>query len=138
MDLALVRCDFRPDGIFSELRDISGEMLFVTLEHAFGDGLGGFAPKIPDGQYTCVRGMHRLLGMTQDFETFEVTNVPDHTGILFHIGNFNRDSDGCILMGMNLAQISGQQAIASSKAAFNEFMDMQAGVANFSLTVKSS
>jgi hypothetical protein len=138
MDLALVRCDSRPDGIFSELRDVSGDMLFVTLEHSFDDGMGGFAPKVPDGQYNCVRGMHRLVAMTQDFETFEVTNVPGHTGILFHVGNFNRDSDGCILLGMNLAQISGQQAIASSKAAFQEFMQMQVGFNNFSLTVKSS
>lgn len=138
MDLALVRCDFRPDGIFSEIRNAGGEMLFITLEHAYDDGLGSFTPKIPDGTYLCVRGNHRLAGMTQDFETFEITNVPGHTGILFHSGNVNGDSDGCILLGLNLGNLNGQQAVVSSKAAFNQFLEMQDDVDQFRLTVKYS
>lgn len=137
MDLALVRTELRMDGIFSEVREISGDMLFVSLEHAFQDPFGAFVPKIPDGIYTCVRGMHRLFGMIHDFETFEITGVSGHTGLLFHTGNLNADSNGCVILGMNLAQISGMQAVSQSREAFAEFMSLQASD-EFILTVKSS
>ncbi len=137
MDLALIRTEFDYDGIFSELRDPSGDDIAITLERSYKDNLGGFIPKLQDGVYECVRGLHRLKGMTNDFETFEVMNVPGHTDILFHIGNFNTDSSGCILLGVKVAIIDGHKAIASSKLAFKAFMDLQTGYDNFSLTVKT-
>lgn len=136
MDLALIRTEFSHDGIFSELREVSGDAIAVTLEHSYPDDFGAYRPKLIDGVYQCVRGLHRLAGMTNDFETFEVTNVPGHTGILFHVGNFNSDSNGCILLGVKVAIIDGAQAIASSKLAFKAFMDLQTGYDSFSLTVK--
>lgn len=138
MDLSLVRTEFRPDGIFSELRDVSGDVIAVTLEHAYFDPLGAPLPKLVDGSYQCVRGKHFLTGMTAPLETFEITDVPNHTGILFHIGNFNIDSEGCVLVGMAIAQIGGRQAIAQSKLAFQKFMNFQTGYDEFTLTVKSS
>lgn len=130
MNLRLVRKERRPDGIFSELYSESPFPL-VTLEHSY-DG----EPKIPNGTFTCVRGKHRLHGMTEDFETFEVTGVPGHSGILFHWGNFNRDSDGCILLGHSVGMDGDDEMILKSREAFAQFMAVQSGLDSFILSVE--
>jgi len=137
MDVKLVRLDYFPDGIFGELQDTSGNKLAVTLEHAYdsGQGNGSYLPKIPKGTYKCVRGDHKLHSTPQPFKTFEITNVPGHTGVLFHWGNFNEDSDGCILLGTDETHQGKIHMITHSKAAFQRFMDLQKNVDTFTLTV---
>ncbi len=131
MDLFLTRIQLGQDGIFSELTDNVGLHVAFCLEHAYPTADGGWFAKIPAGVYKCLRGQHRLAGMTAPFETFEISNIPGHSNILFHAGNFNRDSEGCILLGES---ISGSM-ILNSKKVFGSFMNMQAGVDSFLLTV---
>lgn len=134
MDLKLVRIEESDAGIFSEVRDVkTNKVLWLTAEHSY---LG--KPKLYDGVFTCVRGMHRLEGMTQDFETFEITGVTGHTDILWHVGNWPQiDSAGCLLMGEGKAPSSKGPMVTASKQAFAEFMSKQVGVQTFSLTVIS-
>jgi Family of unknown function (DUF5675) len=135
MNLTLTRQEYREDGIFSILTDENGNVIAHTLEHAYDDGNGGFAPKIPDGTFSCVRGPHRLDGMTADFTTFEITGVAGHVNLLFHWGNWTKDSEGCILVGEGIAQSSQGQMITNSKATWQALMDMEAGNDSFTLTV---
>jgi hypothetical protein len=75
--------------------------------------------------------------MAQPFTTFEITGVPGHSNILFHIGNYNKDSEGCVLLGRGITEAqSGDQMITMSNTTFKYFMDNQAGVDTFILTVK--
>lgn len=134
MDLVITRVENREDGIFSEIKNAKMEVLFHTLEHAYETGTQ-WLPKIPNGTFTCVRGPHRLHGMTQDFITFEITGVDGHVDLLFHWGNWNADSEGCILLGEGIAQSSKGQMITSSKVAFEAFMKLQEGLDQFQLTV---
>ncbi len=137
MNLTITRTEYRPDGIFSVVTDPLGSRIMTTLEHAYEaeDGSGGYEPKIPPGTYTCVRGKHRLHGMKNDFETFEVTGVPGHSGLLFHWGNWNRDSDGCILTGDSVDVAGDTEMITKSRATFDHFMKLQTGQNMFQLTV---
>ena len=134
MDMILNRRQFTRDGIFGDLLSDTGDVLFVTLEHAYVDTNSEklFVPKVPEGVYTCKRGMHRLAGMTSDFETFEITGVPGHTDILFHWGNFNKDSAGCVLLGEN----RGVKMIVNSKVAFGKFMSLLEGVDTFEVVIQ--
>lgn len=136
MSLTLTRKEYREDGIFSELTDESGALVACTLEHAYPMD-GSFQPKIPMGKFTCKRGLHRLENMTQDFETFEITGVEGHSNLLYHFGNFNKDSSGCILLGTAFGQNGAQGAkmILCSRVAFKQFMTLQEGVNSFELTV---
>lgn len=139
MDLTLKRLELRPDGIFSNLKDDNNVVIAVTLEHAYAASPNGseYLPKIPPGTHICVRGQHRLHNMTQDFTTFEITGIPRHTNLLFHWGNYNNDSEGCVLLGKTTLLLSdGSQMITASKAAFSDFMDLQKGVDKFILTVE--
>ena len=138
MDLILKRAEYRPDGIFSDIFcSKTGAFLFSALEHAYQHG-DEWLPKVKDGVYTCVRGPHKLKADGDSFDTFEIKGVEGHWGILFHVGNYNRDSQGCVLVGTGLGWTSGKQKmIVGSKLAFDKFMRLQGDAQEFTLTVKS-
>lgn len=137
MNCTLYRKEYRPDGIFGELRDESGAVMAYTLEHAYPDG-EKLSPKVAPGTYTCVRHDPNRL----PYVTFMLENVPDFqgekvTGILIHIGNFAHDSIGCILLGGEIAPNgpSGDQMLIHSRDTFQRFMKIQEGVASFQITI---
>lgn len=139
MNLKLIREEFRDDGVFGELVDENDRRVAVTLERAYlsGNGNGSYTAKLKPGTYTCVRGTHKLTNMIP-FTTFEVEGVKGHDNILFHPGNYNKDSSGCVLVGTARTRIgnSKDEMITASKAAFNRFMTIQKDVNTFILTVK--
>jgi uncharacterized protein DUF5675 len=128
--LTLNRELFRSDGIFGALLKDDGMAICETLEHSFERKAA-----LPSGTYVCERGLHRLAH-GDPFETFEVTKVPGHTGILFHRGNYNADSKGCILVGDWLVQSDPGDMISGSQSAFARFMHELDGVETFTLVVK--
>lgn len=136
MDLNLIRKEKKQEGIFGEIPELS----LVTLEHSYpledGIDIVGYQSKIPLGTYVCQLGLHRLKGMGQSFATYELMNVPEHTGILFHIGNYNKDSDGCILLGTYADM--GMDMIVGSRIAFNIFLRAQKEIDSFTLTIHDS
>lgn len=145
MNLILQRASKEPDGIFGTLASEDSGFNCVTLEHAYdaGSGDGSYTAKLAAGSYTCLRGLHILEGMTKQFETFQVLGVPIFQGkpvtnILLHVGNFQEDSHGCILLGRRIAPRDLPETgnmITSSKNTFLAFMDLQKDVASFILTV---
>jgi len=136
VNLTLTRAANRADGVFGRLTDESDKQIAVTLEHSYMMGEGGFGAKIPVGEYTCKRSSHRLHGMTSDFITFQVMDVPNHNNILFHWGNYNQDSDGCILLGRNIEPGINCNMITHSRDTWQAFMNLQNGLNEFTLTVK--
>jgi hypothetical protein len=137
MNLTLSRHKFRADGIFGEVTDEAYQLVCVTLEHAYPADTVGFLPKVPAGKYTCVRGTHKLHDNIP-FETFEIMGVPGHTGILFHQGNYDKDSEGCVLVGQQIGyQENKSLMIMQSRDAFKKFLDLQDGVDSFQLTIEN-
>lgn len=132
-DFTLTHNRFCPEGIFGELMAKDGKFVAYTLEHSYDN-----KPKLADGTYTCVRGPHRLHGMTQDFITFEIKGVPNFnglpvTGVLFHWGNYDKDSEGCVLIGSS----ETPTMITNSRQTWSDFMKSLDGIDSFLLTVKS-
>ena len=126
MNYTLTRNLFAVDGIMGELTDAGGNKLCDTLEHSYAS-----KPKLPAGNYVCKRGLHQLHSGPA-FSTFEVTGVEGHAGILFHVGNTNKDSEGCILVGDRHAQ---ETYLLGSRNAFEELSERWANLNEFSLTV---
>jgi hypothetical protein len=127
MNLSINRTSFEAYGIFGVMMNEAGERLACTLEHSFNN-----LPKVASGTYTCFRHAPNHL----PYETFMLDNVPPFQGelvdgILIHIGNFNEDSDGCILLGQNRMG----DMITLSRMTFEKFMALMSGVDSFQLTI---
>ena len=151
MDLVLKRRSdgYREDGIFSDLcRADTGESIAVSIEHAFPAGIDGsdrplWGAIIQPGTYTCVRGQHHLASMADGvtFETFEVTGVEGHSGLVFHKGNVDADTKGCVCLGLAFiaAPVSPLHVdmVLNSARAFDKFLSLQIGYNSFTLTVKA-
>ena len=126
MNLILRRNTFAEDGILGTLEVDDGEHVADTLEHSYDS-----VPKLPAGTYVCKRGTHQLHS-GPPFSTFEVMGVPGHQGILFHVGNQNKDSEGCVLLG---DRFQDKNYLLNSRITFGHFQDVTDKVNEFSLTV---
>lgn len=85
---------------------------------------------IPSGEYACKR-----VNSPRFKNTFEVTDVENRTHILFHKGNLDDDSHGCILVGEKFGMLSANAGILESRQGFNEFMLLLEDEDEFSLNI---
>jgi len=98
--------------------------------------------RIPDGLYE-VRlkpfgGFHRKYKQRFSFHegVLHVQNVPGFEDILIHIGNTERDTAGCLLVGKG-ATSNGPLLITSSKIAYVElYQKVSAAAANGTLKIR--
>jgi len=90
---------------------------------------------IPVQQYICRRYNSPKFG-----ETFMVENVPGRSFILFHPGNTDEDTEGCILLGERVGNLIGgnrkTRGILNSRVAFKWFMGEMRDINEFHLTVQ--
>lgn len=114
-----------PEGCFGAALHL-GVPFAVTLERTFDDG----QPVIPAGTYDCKRSYFHGGG----YETYEIS-VPGHSRVLFHKGNIEVDSAGCVLIAESFGVLGREVAILDSKGGFSEFMSRVNGVGEFQLSV---
>ena len=144
---------YKKDGIFGTFTFEGDQSPFcVTLSHAYYSN-GTYLPKVLPGRiYACERGMHQLHdgrpgheGELIDIETFEITGIEGHAGLLFHPLNFNKESDGCTGLGQRIAKYDSDQdgdvdaadddMITASRKTFAAWMKRLEGVNKFMLQV---
>lgn len=139
--MKLIRTKITPYGILGRIYNDNGVPLAYTLEHAFEQADGSWHPKVAEGTYNCVLGQHQLASMTHPFQTYMLENVPNFmdkpvTEILLHMGNFDKDSEGCILLGDSVInQANGQPMITNSVHTFNDFIAALNGEPSFTLVI---
>jgi hypothetical protein len=114
-------------GIFGTLASDDGELNLYTLEHAFLQPDGSYAPIIPPGTYTAVRRLSPKFG----YDVFMIIGVIGHTFLEIHCGNWNSNSEGCVLLGMAR---QGNADILDSEIAFNKFMTKNEGLDSIQIT----
>lgn len=85
---------------------------------------------IPAGEYICKR-----LNSPRFGNTFEVTDVDGRSHILFHKGNLDDDSRGCILVGEQFEPVNGSNGIQASRKGYGEFMGLLTGEVEFRLII---
>lgn len=103
------------------LRDDSARVFFTTFEDR----------PIPAGTY--IVKLMPAEANPKHGVCWEIQNVPDRTDILFHTGNDERDSDGCILVGYGFSEF--RRAITSSRIAYRRFIRFLANTREFTLVI---
>jgi hypothetical protein len=94
---------------------IDGQYFCDTLEDTVRKEKIAGKTAIPAGKY------HVKKTYSPRFKTIlpEIQNVPGFTGVRIHSGNTAKDTDGCLLLGLN--KIKG--AVINSKNALAFFLD---------------
>jgi hypothetical protein len=143
---SLLRTCDSPFGTFGllDLFDVAGQRVarFMTAEDDNLKNLPSVSC-IAVGIYRC----RRLLSPKHG-ETFEVEGVPGRSHILFHEGNTEEDTEGCILLGTGFGGLVvrdeddpnhprvSKWAVTASVTARAQFMALLAGVEEFQLEVR--
>ena len=57
-------------------------------------------------------------------DTYQVMDVKDRTYILIHVGNLEKDTKGCVLLGLSAGRINGEAAVLESRKAVAYFKEL--------------
>ena len=101
----------------------------ITLEASYANDKGGWFTKIPAGRHVAKSARYEKGG----YATYEIF-VEGHDELKIHRGNFRRETNGCILVGLGLAD-GATPWISGSGAAFLEFMELAAGAGEVELVI---
>lgn len=124
----LLRLEESPQGTIGLIK-IDKEVFCFSLEPP--DRLNEKSrSSIPAKQYTCHPFESQKFG-----KTFEVTDVPGRSAILFHAGNTVNHTEGCILVGESVGKLKGDRAVLNSGTTFKRFAEAIGVGQPFSLTV---
>lgn len=107
--------DHDTEGVFSVMK-AEGSVVCVTLEPPMRGNQKSISC-IPTGQYTCRRYSSKKYP-----DTWQVTNVPGRSKILFHAGNVVKHTKGCIIVAGEFGKLKGDRAVLNSGATFKNFM----------------
>jgi hypothetical protein len=116
--LTLTRHAATPWGTFGKLT-APGFLPISTLEKPWRNN-EPYVSCIPVGQYplqepTSAESARRAARNL--FQTINLTNVPDREGILIHVGNWQHETHGCIVVGEGIATINGNPGVTRSQSA---------------------
>ena len=132
MNATIIRVSTHPThGTFGVLT-IDNKPQAVTLEPYKRDNAVSISC-IPTGQYICKRYSSKKYN-----NTFEVTAVQGRSKILFHSGNTDNNTKGCIILGSNFGNLLHEWAILNSRKAMQQFMQHTAEVDEFMLTIREA
>lgn len=130
--ITIYRLPKREDGVFGVIADEGYQYFGLTCEN--------HKLLIPKGEYLCKRTNSPKFG-----NTFEITGVEGRDHILFHWGNIEDNSLGCILVGElfdSMLSPDGTRKIAvlSSKTTagqgFLEFLARTVNIDKFKLVIE--
>ena len=128
MKARIVRLEMTSQGALGVLL-LDGLIFCFTLEPD-ADEAGKLY--IEPGEYVCTR-FHGAKWPN----TFEIL-VPGHTAVLFHAGNTEADTLGCILLGSSVGKLKGERAVLNSGATFQEFLALTKNESSFLLRIEDS
>ena len=132
VNLLLIRDEFTDKSTLGKLY-LNGEMFCDTLELPWLDNQRSISC-IPSGEYK-VRLRTAKESATRDYLHLLVQDVKGRSYILVHIGNYPRDTKGCILVG----QARQQDSVSNSRLAMDLLMKeiLNLGGININLIIKN-
>jgi len=128
MVVKLIRIETGNEGTFGVLL-LNDEAFCVTLEPEDLDNQDSISC-IPTGTYLCKRVVSPKYG-----DVFEVQDVPNREHILFHAGNRDNNTEGCILLAQYFGKLKGDRAVLNSGNTLKAFRLELEGHMSFALQI---
>ena len=132
INLLLIRDTFNEESTLGELF-INGERICDTLENPWKDNQRNISC-IPEGIYP-VRLRLARESASRDYLHLLVQDVPDRDWILFHRGNYPKDTSGCILVGLGSQQDVVNNSVLAMDLLIKEILNL--GGENINLIIKN-
>ena len=132
INLLLIRDTFSKESTLGELF-INGERICDTLENPWQDNQRNISC-IPEGIYP-VRLRLARESASRDYLHLLVQDVPDRDWILFHRGNYPKDTSGCILVGLGSQQNVVNNSTLAMDLLIKEILNL--GGENINLIIKN-
>ena len=132
INLLLIRDTFTENSTIGELF-INGERFCDTLENPWLDNQRNISC-IPAGEYP-VRLRYPRESATREYLHLLVQDVPNRDYILFHRGNFPKDTSGCILVGQGTQQDVVNNSTLAMDLVMKEILNL--GGTNINLIIKN-
>ena len=105
------------DGVFGVLQ-VQKKFRFACLEPYHRDNEKSISC-IPAGMYKVKKVNSPTYGTT-----YEICDIHGRSHVLFHSGNYDHNSKGCVLVGTGFGLWSGNEVITDSRAAFSKFLQI--------------
>jgi|TARA_R110000824_G_scaffold194123_2_gene376628 hypothetical protein len=132
VNLLLIRDDFSDKSTLGKMF-LNGEMFCQTLELPYLDNQRSISC-IPEGEYK-VRLRTAKESATRDYLHLLVQDVKGRSYILVHIGNFPKDTKGCILVGQSRQQDRVNNSRIAMELLLKEILNL--GGTNINLIIKN-
>ena len=132
INLLLIRNTFSKKSTIGELF-LNGERICDTLENSWQDNQRNISC-IPEGVYP-VRLRLPRESATREYLHLLVQEVPNRDWILFHRGNFPKDTSGCILVGLGSQQDFVSNSVLAMDLLIKEILHL--GGENINLIIKN-
>lgn len=115
--LSLIRRWFDSERTIGELSEMQHGFICYTMEPSLSDSF----PLIPPGMYELRPHDGPKFKNTWAVVGNGITHQPAkgaiRSAILFHAGNLDDATKGCILVGLSIGRLNGEHAILQSRAA---------------------
>lgn len=112
----LIRVIVANQAILGIWKEPAGLEICRTLENPFRKTTKDSA--IPAGIYKCVKDN------TGKFQFYKVLNVPNRSNIEIHQGNYESDTEGCILVGESWAIMNNKLSVTKSVATIEKLKNI--------------
>ena len=132
INLLLIRDTFTEESTIGELF-INGERICDTLERPYFNNQRNISC-IPEGEYP-VRLRLARESASRDYLHLLVQEVPNRDWILFHRGNYPKDTSGCILVGLGSQQDVVNNSTLAMDLLIKEILHL--GGENINLIIKN-
>jgi|TARA_R110002110_G_scaffold15169_4_gene68742 hypothetical protein len=132
INLLLIRDTFSKKSTLGELF-LNGERMCDTLENPWLDNQRNISC-IPEGEYR-VRLRLPRESATREYLHLLVQDVPNRNYVLFHRGNYPKDTRGCILVGLGSEQDVVHNSVLAMDLLIKEIVNL--GGTNINLIIKN-
>jgi len=132
VNLLIIRDEFTDKSTIGKLF-LNSEWLCDTLELPYRDNQRSISC-IPAGQYK-VRLRTAKESSSRNYLHLLVEDVKDRSYILVHIGNFPKDTRGCILVGIGREQDRVKNSTLAMELLVKEILNL--GGTNINLIIKN-